>query len=182
MAKRKSTPTPKASTPVKRARQDPQFTNIKSIRQQAEPYRLATARFPIDALTSTWRIGSNRPIDTKHVQDLCRMFEEQGLQRELSENHLLVACSRDEYDRMIDHLREKNLAGSEDDPLSSCLAFHDWEAVNRCRAEIMGGQHRVEALRVFLARISKRAAMSAVATEQAWWVCEIYDQGEIRPL
>jgi hypothetical protein len=180
MAKRKSAPMPKTSTVAKRARQDLQFTNIKSIRQQAEPYRLATARFPIDALTSTWRIGSNRPIDTKHVQDLCRMFEEQGLQRELSENHLLVACSRDEFDRMIDHLRkvEKGLANSEDDP-SSWHAFHDWTAVNKCQAEIMGGQHRVEALRVFLARISKRSGESAVATEQAWWVCEIYDQGKV---
>ena len=180
MAKRKSPPTPKVSTPVKRARQDLQFTNIKSIRQQAEPYRLATARFPIDALTPTWRIGSNRPIDTKHVQDLCRIFEEQHLQRELSENHLLVACSQDEFDRMIDHLQkvEKCSAGLEDDP-SSWLAFDDWMAVNRCQAEIMGGQHRVEALRVYLAGISKRSGESAVATEQAWWVCEIYDQGEV---
>jgi hypothetical protein len=180
MAKRKSAPTPKASTPAKRARQDLQFTNIKSIRQQAEPYRLATAKFPINALTSTWRIGSNRPVDTKHVQDLCRIFEEQGLQRELLDNHLLVACSRDEFDQMIDHLRkaEKSLAGLEGDP-SSWLAFDDWMAVNRCQAEIISGQHRVEALRVFLARISKRTGESAIVTEQAWWVCEIYDQGEI---
>jgi hypothetical protein len=79
IAKRKTTPLPKTTGSAKQAQQDQQFTNIKSIREQAELYRLVTARFPIAALTSTWHIGSNRPIDAKHVQDLCHIFEEERL-------------------------------------------------------------------------------------------------------
>lgn len=170
MAKRKTSPTRRASTLAKRARQDQQYTNIKSIRQQAEPYQLGTARFPINALTPTWRIGSNRPIDKKHVQDLSQIFEKQ-LQREQEENHLRIACSRIEFQRMTDHLQKAEKSASELWP-----AFDDWMSVNKCKAEIMSGQHRVEALRVFLARIG-----TVVAKEQSWWICDIYDQGNIRP-
>jgi hypothetical protein len=179
MAKRKATPLPKTTASAKRARQDQQFTNIKSIREQAEPYRLATARFPIAALTSTWRIGSNRLIDAKHVQDLCRIFEEERLQREQVENHLLVACSRADFERMMAHLQnaEKSRPALEDCS-PSWPDFSDWMLVNGCKVEIMGGQHRVEALKVFLACISKRPGASAVIEEQSWWICEIYDQRE----
>ena len=176
MAKRKATPLPKTTGSAKRARQEQQFTNIKSIREQAEPYRLATARFPIAALTSTWRIGSNRPIDAKHVQDLCRIFEEERLQREQVENHLLVACSQADFERMMAYLQnaEKGRPTLEDCS-PSWLDFSDWMLVNSCKVEIMGGQHRVEALKVFLARISKSAGASTVVKEQSWWICEIYD-------
>jgi hypothetical protein len=46
-----------------------QRTAVKEIREadcvydRAAPYLLVTARFPIDALTSAWSIGVNRPID-----------------------------------------------------------------------------------------------------------------------
>ena len=92
--KRKSNSNPDAA--VKRLRQgheEVEFENAKSVRELAEPYRLVTAKFPIDALTPVWRTGSNRPIDPNHVQDLCRIFEEQRLQREDEKNHLLVLCT-----------------------------------------------------------------------------------------
>lgn len=179
MAKRKATPLPTTTTSAKRARQEQQFTNIKSIREQAEPYKLATAKFPIAALTPTWRIGSNRPIDAKHVQELCRIFEEQHLQREQVENHLLVTCSREDFERMTVYLRdaEKNRPVLEGRS-PSWPDFSNWVSVNNCQVEIMGGQHRVEALKVFLNRISKRPGASAVVKEQSWWICEIYDQGK----
>ena len=68
--------------------------DAKSVREQAEPYRLSTAKFPLEALTPSWSIGSNRTVDIKHVQDLCRIFEENGVLRECAENHLLVACTQ----------------------------------------------------------------------------------------
>jgi hypothetical protein len=46
-----------------------QRTAVKETREadtlynQAAPYLLGTAKFPIDALTSEWSIGVNRPID-----------------------------------------------------------------------------------------------------------------------
>src|SRR4051812_45973442 len=38
------------------------FKDAESARVQAEPYQLATAKFPINALTPTWSIGKNRPV------------------------------------------------------------------------------------------------------------------------
>jgi len=184
MAKRKAAPTSEsAAAPTKRAPRDQQFINIKSIREQAKPYRLATVKLPIAALTSTWRIGSNRPIDAKHVQDLCRIFEEQHLQREQVENHLLVACSREDFEQMMSSLqnaKEDRPALEESSP--SWPDFSDWISVNNSPVEIIGGQHRVEALKVLLARISKRPGASTVSKVQSWWICEMYDQGESNPL
>jgi hypothetical protein len=174
--KRKSGSNPVTST--KRRRQErpvTELTNTKSVRELAEPYRLATAKFPIDALTPAWSIGSNRPIDPKHVQSLCRIFDEQHLQREAVENHLLVACSQAEVQRMLAHCQlEKGIAESIAWP-----SFHDWMFVNGSPAEIMAGQHRVEALRILLGRISKRSSAYAHAQEQGWWICDIYDIGRI---
>ena len=45
-----------------------------SIYDQAAPYLLATAKFPIDALTSEWNIGANRPIEPAHKRRLCQIF------------------------------------------------------------------------------------------------------------
>lgn len=181
MAKRKAPPTSKAAAPTKRPRQDRpsvEFTDIKSIRELAKPYQLATARFPIDALTSTWHVGSNRPIDARHVQNLCRIFEEQGLQRELADNHLLIACSRLEVERMMDYLQKaKESAPALEGDLPLWPAFNDWMLVNGCKAEIIAGQHRVEALKVFLSRIGSCQSVPATAEAQSWWICDIYDRG-----
>ncbi len=89
MAKRKATTVKATDDSAKRARGDQAAKDLKSaktVRQQAEPYRIMTAKFPIDALTPSWGIGRNRPIDDKHVLRLCQIFKEQGLQREAEEN------------------------------------------------------------------------------------------------
>lgn len=107
MAKHKTTSLP--GRPAKRSRKDEPFeesTNGQSVREQAEQYRLATAKFPLNALTPDWTIGSNRPIDAKHVQTLCQIFEVQRLQRELVENRLRIACSQADVQRMMEHLQK----------------------------------------------------------------------------
>jgi hypothetical protein len=145
-------------------------TDVKSIEEQAEPYQLGTAKFPIDALTRTWGMGSNRRINEKHVEALYRIFEEQGLQREVPKNHLLVICRRDEYDRMMDHLHTGGVSMPQ-----CCPSFNKWMSVNGNQAEIMAGQHRVEALKLFLSRVGATAMR-----DQAWWICQVYDKGEAR--
>jgi hypothetical protein len=57
-------------------------------------------------------------------------------------------------------------------------SFGDWTAVNGTKAELMAGQHRIEALKVFLRRLSNRPGASpGLEKEQAWWVCDLYDIG-----
>jgi|SRR5277367_1155937 len=173
MAKRKSTST--TGPQAKRVQQDKpavKLTDTQSIQEQAEPYRLGTVKFPINALTRIWSIGSNRPLDTRHVQALCQRFEEQHLQRELPEHHLRVACSQDEFKRMMDHI--ENIGQSTE----LWPSFDMWMLVNESKAELIGGQHRVEALRLLLSRISRRPGGSAIAKDQAWWICDVYDKGK----
>jgi hypothetical protein len=149
-----------------------ELTDTESIREQAEPYRLATAKFPLNALTPVWTTGSNRPIDQKHAANLCRIFKEQNLQREAEENHLRIACSQKEVQRMIDHLNPtENL-------LPTYLPFDDWMEVNGTLAELMAGQHRVAALRLLLQQLGGTSEKDDVWNEHFWWICDIYDIGE----
>lgn len=170
------------SPPAKRARQDletSQYLEGKSIREQAEPYRITTARFPIDCLTPLWSLGSNRPIDPQHAQDLCRIFEEEGLQRESRENRLPVTWSRDDAQKMIDHLEEVGEV-SRRRGTSSWPLYKDWMLANTEMAEILSGQHRIEALKLFLDRKEKSQGLSRSGSEDnaGWWVCDIYDKGK----
>lgn len=182
--KRKATASP--TEPAKRLRLNHGTVDLvksKSLREQAEPYRLATAKFRIDALTSTWSLGSNRQIHESHVQSLCRIFDEQGLQREPVENHLLIACSKEEVQRMRGHLAQAEHEISEREGISpswpSWPSFGDWISVNGNRAEIMAGQHRVEALKLYLRRMSSsHPGAQAFEKDQSWWICDIYDKGE----
>ena len=161
--------------------QDPTAAEIidaKSVREQAEPYRLCTAKFPLEALTPSWSIGSNRAVDVKHVQDLCRIFEENGLRRECAENRLLVACTQADVHKMMGHLKllasgVGRLEGQAEDSVQPWPSFEGWASVNGSRAEIMAGQHRVEALKMFL----ERKGNEATRKEQSWWICDVYDRG-----
>jgi hypothetical protein len=66
---------------------------------------------------------------------------------------------------------------------SSWPAFDDWMVVNRSRAEVLAGQHRVEALKLYLRRISSNhSGAHAFEKDQSWWICDIYDKGEDRRL
>ena len=144
--------------------------DAKSMREQAELYRIATAKLPINALCKSWRIGKNRPINLNHVRTLARIFAEQGLQRHDAENHIAVACTKAEVQRMIDHLRSRD--GDERSSLP-WLSFDDWITVNGSEVELMAGQHRVEALKLFL----RRTRTEGDEGEQLWWICDFYDRG-----
>lgn len=168
MAKRKNTSTSEPPPPAKRvAGPAPQLRDVKSIEEQAEQYLLGTVKFPLNALTTSWRIGSNRRINEKHVNALYEKFKDEGLQREVPINHLLVECGRDDFERMMDQLRMGGVS------IPECPSFNKWMSVNENKAEIMAGQHRVEALRLSLGG-------APPMRDQAWWTCRVYDTGEAR--
>src|SRR6185437_9907432 len=169
-----------AATPQKKTRSEKrnyQFTDVDSVRRQAQPYLLATAKFPIDALTYTWSIGSNRRVDRSHVKFLCGMFMRNRLERRAEENRLLVLCTQEEVDRIKNHcskgeLREADNGGS--DSPSKWPIFTDWLSVNGQKAELMAGQHRVEALKEYVELTRSRR-------DELWWVCDIYNKGTPLP-
>lgn len=146
----------------------------QSVRDRAEPYRLATATFLVDALTPTWADGRNREPDPKQVSALCVIFEGQQLQRESVENRLRVLSSREDVEAMKAHLE---LAG--DPPVGTLTSwpwFGEWAKVIGGAAELMAGQHRVAALKAFFQKKGRLHASSD--PEPLWWVCDIYDRGQ----
>ncbi|KAG9240852.1 hypothetical protein BJ878DRAFT_448685, partial [Calycina marina] len=181
MTKRKKGPA-KEKPFAKRSRYDEiaeSLTDTKSILDQAEPYRLATAKLPLHALKPVWTVGSNRSVEIRHAQSLCGIFTEQNLQRELKENRLRIACSKDAVQRMADYLaREGNSTSISP---SEYLPFNDWMIVNQAPAVIMAGQHRVEALKLFLRQLSTQSKNDAIEKEHSWWVCDMYDIAPGKP-
>ncbi len=147
----------------------------KSAREQAEPYRLATVRFPIDALSPIWSVGSNRPIDEGHKQRLVEVFKEHGLRRSDVSTRLLVACSRNDVETMKDAM---GLADDISIPMEEGAKeptwpyFKDWMQVVGERAELMAGNHRVEALKEILSR-----SEDGTGDDERWWLCDLYDKG-----
>ena len=56
--------------------------------------------------------------------------------------------------------------------------FKDWMSVNGCEAEIMVGQHRVEAAKAFLRPKGGSQKVEGDPNEGShWWICDIYDKG-----
>lgn len=147
------------------------FKDEDSVREQARKHRILTARMPINALTSTWSLGKNRRLDTKHVRTLCAIFTQGGLNRKAEENHLLVLCSRADVSRMMKHLQRQ---GQSIDPeIPEELPFFDeWLSVNRGnQAEVMAGQHRIKALEAYVQE-------TGADEKELWWTCEFYDKGK----
>lgn len=161
-----------------------QRTAVKGIREadsiydQAAPYLLATAKFPIDALTSEWSIGANRPIDPAHKRRLCQIFDEAGVLRRDRSHRLQVACSKAQVQQMLARLAEDTQAqataataaenAEEADP--KWPSFEGWVSVVGAKAELIAGHHRIEAFKEYLRR-------RGLPEEERWWVCSIYDKG-----
>jgi hypothetical protein len=101
-------------------------------------------------------------------------FEDQELQRESVENRLRVTCSRAEVEQMVAHLATVGEPTSS--MPSSWPSFHDWMSVNGCPAELMAGQHRVEALKLFQ---KKNQLHTSLDEDPLWWLCDIYDRGRL---
>lgn len=149
-----------------------------SILEQAEPYRLVTAIFPIHVLTPEWKQGRNRPPNIPHIKQLCRSFET-GLHRTELSNTLRVACTQQEVDRMIAERERQGdtRADWKQRTPDAWPSFLDWQNVNSEPVELMAGHHRVEALKKYLKDRKD-------AEGEGWWLCDVYNQGgsRLRPL
>jgi hypothetical protein len=165
--------------PVKgRKKQRTAPKDIESVYDESEPYKLATVKFPIDALTAEWRIGTNRPINEAHKRRLCQIFKETGVLRRDENHRLQVACTKAQVQQMLDHLNQKGsladdaVGASKDAPGADVElpSFEDWDSVVGEKAELMAGNHRVEALKEYLQCLESSQA-------ERWWVCNIYDRG-----
>lgn len=164
---------PWASSPLLEASPAVKVNENSSLRERAEPFRLVTAQFPIDALTAVWKDGTNRPINVAHQRRLCKLFQKQGLHRNDASHRLRLACSKTDVEAMMNLLwrrqevdspwLKKNIEG----PWPS---FMDWKDVNRRDAELMAGNHRVEALKEFL-------KLPGNQEQGRWWICDVYNQG-----
>jgi hypothetical protein len=152
-----------------------------SLKRQAEAHFLGIAQIPVDALTGNWTIGSNRPIDGTHVNDLCRLFSENGLDRRTEPNRILVECAKEDYERMVKFNQESiRNRGAQTILCTEPQLFKQWMRVNRKQVEIIAGQHRVAALAVFLR--NQAIEVSGFNIEgNSWWTCEIYNSGKTTP-
>ena len=168
--------TPKRSRSINPSDTSSSSRQQLSVREQAEPYRLITAIFPIDVLTPVWRHGTNRPIHNSHKRHLCQAFRE-GLYRIDAKNALRLVCTQDEVARMMTELeRQGGGHRAREDwkyrRSDSWPSFLDWARVNDQPIELLAGHHRVEALKTYL----KEERLNA--PEERWWLCDVYDQGK----
>ncbi|CAN9385396.1 unnamed protein product [Alternaria alternata] len=139
-----------------------QRTAVKEMREadcvydRAAPYLLVTARFPIDALTSEWSIGMNRPIDQAHKRRLRQIFDEAGVLRRDASHRLQVACSKAQVQQMLDHLKDEGLAQTTATAAESAKgdskwpSFEGWGSIIGEKAELIAGHYRVEAFKEYL--------------------------------
>ena len=145
------------NTPNANSTTNTTITCYSSAYTLAEQFRLGTARLPLSALSTTWHEGQNRPLDAKQVDNLVAIYKEEGLLREPEENHLIVACSKADFDRALENA---GLGSSIPLPhLRSLTQFRiphsvrwpllaSWTTVNNGRlVELIAGQHRVAALK-----------------------------------
>ena len=94
----------KSRVKIARTQQQQQLKESQSVGDEAEQFRLGTARFPIDALTAEWTLGRNRKIDPAHKQGLVQLFRDQGIRRKDAECRIRVACTKEQFQRMLEHL------------------------------------------------------------------------------
>ncbi|EXA30946.1 hypothetical protein FOVG_17723 [Fusarium oxysporum f. sp. pisi HDV247] len=147
----------------------PSFTEVDSLRKQAEPYRLAIAELPIHLLDSSWSRGSNRPLDRNHIAHLCRSFQNGGLARRAQEHYIQVSCSAAAVRNMIDAIPDADSSTTQDQH-QRVLSFRNWADLNGDeKPELMAGQHRIEALKDYVKQ-------TASDPSDLWWICEFYDK------
>ncbi|KAH0558744.1 hypothetical protein GP486_004613 [Trichoglossum hirsutum] len=165
----------------------PSFRESEPVVEQAEKYRLGTVRLPLDSLDFHWdeSAGKNRQINPAHVGKLHLLFLQEGLKRKSPDNHLKVACRKSDVENILNVLTEQSPTGraydreklveamrhrsprDEQDEEFEWPLLHQWESVNG-KAELMDGQHRVEALKLYIQRTG--------AVDQGWWPCALYDK------
>ncbi|KAI9750999.1 MAG: hypothetical protein M4579_006224 [Chaenotheca gracillima] len=170
--------------------------NVEGVRQQAEPYRICTARMSVQEVTRDWRRGKNRALLQTHVKDLSERFFDEGVRRD---RHLLVACTKRDVENVVRHmLREKGDSLPKDgEPISTeglierlrqhldlgshtsnevGLHFSHWSEATGNRAELMVGQHRVAALAECLKMAESEDRAIERWREQQFWLFDFYDR------
>jgi hypothetical protein len=158
-------------TPVKKTARQKQFEAGESTLEQAQPYRIATARMPIDALTPVWSLNQNRPVSERHVQKLCTIFMQGGLNRTARGNHLQVLCSQEQIRKMMAHLNV-DVGSGKSMAVDEIMDFAEWKSVIGDRKlEILAGQHRIRALEEYVKQTN-------AGDGELWWPCEFYDEGK----
>lgn len=151
------------NVPRKNAKTSPEdWVEGRTNRELAKPYLLAVAKMPVDALDTTWSVGRNRALDHGHVRRLRETFATTGLERNADENRLLLLCSADEV------RRAKSEHGPPD---GDVLTFFNWATIND-QAEVMAGQHRIQALREYVRK-------AKAPPSEMWWTCELYDRDRL---
>ncbi|KAJ9412801.1 hypothetical protein QL093DRAFT_2595038 [Fusarium oxysporum] len=165
-----SSPPPSPSKPAKSPKPAPQtFTEVDSLRKQAEPYRLAVAELPIHLLDFSWSRGSNRPLDRNHVAHLCRSFQNGGLARRAEQHYIQVSCSAAAVQKMIINALPDTNQSHIQDRRQYVLSFRNWADFIDERPELMAGQHRIEALKDYVKQTHSDSS-------DLWWICEFYDK------
>jgi hypothetical protein len=156
---------------VQKSARQKQFQAGESTLEQAQSYRLATARMSINALTPVWSLGQNRPVSERHVQKLCTIFMQGGLNRTAPGNHLRVLSSKGDVMKMMAHLNGKGGSGRSTS-VDEMMDFTDWSSVVGSRkVEVLAGQHRIRALEDY-------AKQTNSDDSELWWPCEFYDEGK----
>ena len=164
--KRQTPPTEHNSREKKQRIQRPIVRETETVYDQAESYLLTTVKFPIDALTAEWDIGVNRPINEAHKRRLCEIFRSIGVLRKDPNHRLQIVCTKAQVQKMLAHI-DRVQAKVEKDEWPS---FEDWGHVIGEPAELMAGNHRVEALKENLRR-------AGAGEKERWWICNVYDKG-----
>jgi len=149
------------------------FEDGDTMWELAQPYRITTAKVPLQALTTIWSLATNRPLDQQHVQRLCTIFHRGGLSRSTPSHRLLVMSTEAEVSRMEESLgldASKRRGGAEDAPY-----FADWLSINEGNMmEVLAGQHRIKALEAYVRQ-------TGAGDDELWWTCEVYNRGEFGP-
>ncbi|KAJ6439073.1 Copalyl diphosphate synthase-like protein [Purpureocillium lavendulum] len=87
------------------------FEEGQTTLEEAEPYRILTAAMPVDALTwdwSLWTSTGNRPIQEKHVNTLCAIFQRGDMKRASYPLAVLSTRSRRAMHAPRDGLRRRH--------------------------------------------------------------------------
>ncbi|KAJ8610550.1 hypothetical protein MRB53_038455 [Persea americana] len=140
-----------------------------SLEDRAEPFRLMTVKFPIDDVTPQWSLGSNRDVDAKQVRRLCELFREHGLQRRDRAHRIRLLCSARDVKKMCERLGiecQRNEHGTD------LPVFTGWLATTSSTAEMLAGNHRVQALQAYLQE------QNVTDEAERWWVGDIFDKGK----
>ena len=98
------------------------------------------------------------------------MFKTDGVKRADISCRIRIACTQLEFETMKEHALETMT----DSQLPE-LWFGDWEQIIGRKAELLAGNHRVEALKELL-------RWSASDEREWWWMADIYNQGTYLPV